>query len=90
MLSVNVPNVQVHAAVAVNEDDNVNVNEDVNVNVSAALRGVVVRRHGRDDVADPSKRATGADPQAWRHDEPEDPAEPRPVVELSDAGNDER
>src|SRR5215204_2094152 len=47
-----------------------------------------VRGHRRDDVADPSEKAAGANPHARCDDQPEDAAQEIAVVELPDAGND--
>ena len=43
----------------------------------------------RDDVANPAQEAARAYPQTRRHDEPEDPAKERSVVELADAWDEE-
>src|SRR6187200_1012428 len=51
--------------------------------------GSAIRRDGRDDVAHPAEQAARPDPEAWRHDQPEQPAKEVAVVELSDAGHDQ-
>ena len=44
---------------------------------------------GGDEVADPTERAAGANPEAGRNDEPENPGEDAPVVKLAHSRNDE-
>lgn len=41
-------------------------------------------------MAEPTQQATRANPKAWCDDQPEDPSNEMPVVDLPDAGNDER
>src|SRR5690606_29112087 len=46
-----------------------------------------VRRY---QMADPAEHAAAAEPEARRHDQPENAAQKVAVVNLTDAGNDER
>ncbi len=50
------------------------------------MHGAVIRGDGGDHVAHPAEHAPGADPHAGSDDQPEDPAQEIPVVELSQAG----
>src|SRR5207244_2557693 len=47
-----------------------------------------VRRDRGDDVADPAKQPTAADPQARRQDQPEDPTKEIAIIELPKPGKD--
>src|SRR5512138_64123 len=44
-------------------------------------------RHGRDHVTDPAEQSARADPHPRRDDQPEDPAQEIPVVELAYSWN---
>lgn len=41
-------------------------------------------------MTDPTQEPSGANPEAWGDDQPEDPAKEVPVVDLTNTGNDER
>src|SRR5690606_1330225 len=51
--------------------------------------GVPVGRVSRDQVTDPTEKAAGAKPQSRRDDQPEDAPDPRAVVDLANAGDDQ-
>lgn len=48
---------------------------------------VGVSRVGRDDVANPTQRAAGTDPEAGRNDQPENPRQDAAIVKLANSGN---
>ncbi len=54
------------------------------------LFAVRMRRVGRDHVADPSEHPTRANPEARCHDEPENRAQKRAVVDLSESRQEKR
>src|SRR4029453_1568077 len=51
--------------------------------------GATIRRDRGDDVADPAEQAARANPEARRHDQPEQTAKEVAVVELADARDDQ-
>lgn len=57
--------------------------------LALALR-VAVRGVRCDEVANPAKGATASDPETGGNDQPEDAAQERTVVDLTNSGNDKR
>jgi hypothetical protein len=52
----------------------------------ASFFGEAVCRESGDDVANPTEKAPAANPQSRSHNQPEEAAKKRAIVDLADAG----